>query len=69
MTDNDKPQADKFKDAAHEHGCDVVQLNTPALAAETDFGLPVVAAPVHTAGPLPIEAGGNRSDDLSVRKD
>jgi glycosyltransferase involved in cell wall biosynthesis len=35
--------AEAIRDLAHEHECDVVQLNTPALAAETDFGVPVIA--------------------------
>lgn len=32
-----------IKQAAAKHEVDLIQLNTPALAAETDFGLPVVA--------------------------
>jgi glycosyltransferase involved in cell wall biosynthesis len=32
-----------IRDLAHERQCGIVQLNTPALAADTGFGLPVVA--------------------------
>jgi glycosyltransferase involved in cell wall biosynthesis len=32
-----------IREMAHDLGVSLVQLNTPALAAETDFGLPVIA--------------------------